>query len=611
MAEDKEFSTVTIRTGIDPTFLTDTLTTDIELTDALFDLIDNSIDAARNHIVQTDYDKDEYGLPKDYSGFEIKIRFTDTSIVIVDNCIGVETDTLVNNTFYTGKRSNHKYGIGHYGLGLKRALLKAGCQFGLVTDNGDYLYKSIFDTESFTGDSEKKLQAKQFPSTSKRRTMLVVSDLKENVISQVNDQIWFDNAIQELEVRYSNFIRKGLKIKVINSLKSGKKTIAVEPAVPEIRQATLINPIADKIVEPNVNVDFKVGIHNKYRFAGEYDHNAKENQELTKTYGLYFICNDRVIVAATKEAKYGFTTQWHSEYGGFVCLVNITAKNPADLPWNTSKTELKVNSSLFLKLRKKIEPLALKYRGDAKKLINIWLDKSTKELPKDERKVIFAEKIGLSVDSINSNNKPSVDENKTPGNNEPKNNNLINPPLETKPVPKDASDKPVQPKPKPRPSVDHSRDRKILVNWDAAETSVPDSRVKEYDIFAELCNLNSQKTPITCVVMLRVFLETTVKQTTVAMGLNWKSLSSTTRKIAEELHKRNYIDHIVKGLVLQYANTDGGLFSINNIQSQIHSTRFHPNQSRVNAYWDELDPFLAGCWMFISDHDNGLGVTAT
>ena len=42
---------VTIKTGIEPSFLVETLTTDIELTDALFDLIDNSIDAARDKII--------------------------------------------------------------------------------------------------------------------------------------------------------------------------------------------------------------------------------------------------------------------------------------------------------------------------------------------------------------------------------------------------------------------------------------------------------------------------------------------------------------------------------------------------------------------------------
>ncbi len=62
---------VVINTGIDPLFLAETLTTDIELTDALFDLIDNSIDAARDKLLlQPDLKYDNYGLPADYSGYD-------------------------------------------------------------------------------------------------------------------------------------------------------------------------------------------------------------------------------------------------------------------------------------------------------------------------------------------------------------------------------------------------------------------------------------------------------------------------------------------------------------------------------------------------------------
>ncbi|QQA60913.1 ATP-binding protein [Aeromonas caviae] len=80
---------VTIKTGIEPSFLVETLTTDIELTDALFDLIDNSIDAARDKILSEHNVKfDDYGLPADYSSYKIILRFTENSITVKDNCSG-------------------------------------------------------------------------------------------------------------------------------------------------------------------------------------------------------------------------------------------------------------------------------------------------------------------------------------------------------------------------------------------------------------------------------------------------------------------------------------------------------------------------------------------
>lgn len=88
------------------------------------------------------------------------------------------------------------------------------------------------------------------------------------------------------------------------------------------------------------------------------------------------------------------------------------------------------------------------------------------------------------------------------------------------------------------------------------------------------------------------------------MGLSWQNLSKSSLRVSEKLCAANYIADPVKELIKQYANTEGGLFSINNIQSHIHSTRFHPTQSKANNYWDELDPFLAGCWRFIQDNES-------
>ena len=45
----KPISQVKIRSGISEDFLEKTLTDDVTLLEALFDFIDNSIDAARNH----------------------------------------------------------------------------------------------------------------------------------------------------------------------------------------------------------------------------------------------------------------------------------------------------------------------------------------------------------------------------------------------------------------------------------------------------------------------------------------------------------------------------------------------------------------------------------
>lgn len=147
---------VELKTGIDPLFFAETMTTDVELTDAIFDLIDNSIDAARNIIISSgDYDQDEYGLPSNYSEYEIRVDLSSQEIIVADNCFGIDSDSIEDGAFYTGRKSSHKYGIGYYGLGLKRALLKAGNSFSIQSDNGNNLYVADFSYEMLSGDKEK------------------------------------------------------------------------------------------------------------------------------------------------------------------------------------------------------------------------------------------------------------------------------------------------------------------------------------------------------------------------------------------------------------------------------------------------------------------------
>lgn len=399
MPQVKKIEHVVINTGIDSSFLAETLTTDIELTDALFDLIDNSIDAARDKILlQEDVKYDSYGLPADYSGYHIKLRLSANTIIIKDNCSGFDEDTLTKSAFITGKRSNHQFGIGHYGLGLKRALLKAGSNFGLVTDNGVARYRAIFNSTSFSGNEKSQISAEKYSTKSKTYSLFTVSNLFPDIKYQVQDQTWFDYVVERLGVRYGIFIQKGLKITLVNSTLEGRCTSHIENLIPNIRKGKPLTPFSARINTDGLEVYFNIGVHESYKFSGEEEHNTIENGSISTTYGLYFISNDRVIVDASTDKKHGFTTSWHNEYSGFICLIRMIGNNPGSLPWNTAKTELKLGSSVFLKIKGKIEQVAKEYRSKSKTLIKIWKEiNNDPSIEIETRKTVFAERTGLSL----------------------------------------------------------------------------------------------------------------------------------------------------------------------------------------------------------------------
>ena len=104
--------TLKISMGTSPDFLEQILTKDVSTLEALYDLIDNSIDAARNQILlNSKIGKDKYGLPKSYEGFEVTLDISSDSISITDNCLGMDEATLANKAFIKTKKTSHEYGI--------------------------------------------------------------------------------------------------------------------------------------------------------------------------------------------------------------------------------------------------------------------------------------------------------------------------------------------------------------------------------------------------------------------------------------------------------------------------------------------------------------------
>lgn len=395
MPKRKQVGQVKLQTGIDASFLAATLTTDIELTDAIFDLIDNSIDSARNSITNGTFTKDMHGLPADYSGYRIKIRLGSNSISVSDNCTGFDEESLAKNTLYVGGRSNHLFGIGHYGLGLKRALLKSGSKFGMITDNGSMMYRVTFDRNSFSGNPKFQPEASSFESSGNNRTLLTVTDLHSSVKDQINDDLWFDEITNEMSVRYSIFIDKGLKITLVKATRSKRVTSKATSLIPGLRTMSPVKPFSSEINGEDLKTYIEVGVHKDYRFSGEKEHSTQDNKKLTKSFGIYYICNDRVIVSHSKEPKHGFSASWHSEHNGFVCLVRMVGENPASLPWNTAKTELRAHSPSFIRIRNKVTPMALEYRSKAKEIINCWTATDKQGLTIEERKAKFEEKLNL------------------------------------------------------------------------------------------------------------------------------------------------------------------------------------------------------------------------
>lgn len=565
---------ISIDTGVSSTFLEEALTKDVTTLEAIFDLVDNSIDAARDWLIDSESTRGKDNLPTDYSAFFVCIRIDDNSIRVLDNCSGIDRETLANRALYTNKPSTHEYGIGLYGIGLKRSLLKMGTDFSFSVDNGKEEFKSRFNNKGIGGGVKDKVFANVFPTKGKKKSLFNVSNLKREIQNDLHNPRWFENAVREFSLRYALYIHKGFKI-ILHHAKNGIRK-QIEGIAPNLRTECKFPPTREVIKFDGIEVIIETGIHFDYRFPGESDHDLSKNRKLTDFFGIYFACNDRVIVSASTERTHGWRTKWHSEYNGYVCWVKFVSKNAALLPWNTAKTALRTDSPLFLAVRDRIQPIADNYRSAIKQR---YSSNNKKDSPishkKSTDKPVSAQPI--SETGIKETTK--------------RNKNISRVPTP----------------PKSRPNLDLPRNRDIFVDWERNTIVVPTYRNKEYHIFCEICQLNSYENPISCVVMLRVFLETTAKETMKCLGSNWNnnSLAKNTAYLALRLNKNNYITDSVRLLIERYGRTvDEPILSINNIQSLVHSVDFNIDKTLVNRYWDDLEPFLSACWKIIVDIDN-------
>src|SRR5256885_1211135 len=101
-------------------FFVDMLVRDIPLEQAVLDLVDNSVDSAKQ------------SNSNDFNGRHVKIDITPQIFGILDNCGGFSKDLAKKYAFRFGRipqtpRTPHS--IGQFGVGMKRALFKFGKHF--------------------------------------------------------------------------------------------------------------------------------------------------------------------------------------------------------------------------------------------------------------------------------------------------------------------------------------------------------------------------------------------------------------------------------------------------------------------------------------------------
>lgn len=323
---------------------------DIELVDAVADLVDNCVDGARNIKPKENF-KTLY-VALDISPIEFRIE---------DNCGGISTDIARNYAFRFGRPKGFpslQHSIGQFGIGMKRAFFKIGTKFTVESTSAVSHFSMTVDVNEWRRDDNWEFRFDELVEGQdflKRRrdfdhagTLISITELHPGVAAEFTLENFITRLEEKLSSKHQNSLNNGLQITV------NHRPLKFSP--PTLFKSKLLQPFSESFKLPGgVNVRMFAGV-------SESDPNKA---------GWCIFCNGRLILEADQSQKTGWgetkaadaaaprqkklrIPAYHNQFARFRGYVFFDADNAGALPWNTTKTDVDVNSPAFQATRQKM-----------------------------------------------------------------------------------------------------------------------------------------------------------------------------------------------------------------------------------------------------------------
>lgn len=347
----------------DPTkgFFINMLTRDIELNDAILDLLDNCLDGVVR--IRTT-EKVQRNSPDFYKDFFANITITKDSFIIEDNCGGIPLDIAKHYAFRMGRdESSPKENsptVGIYGIGMKRAIFKIG---------KSAVIKSVTNDDSFTVTIPKNWESQKdwnFPierlpkdSSEKNGTRIKISNLNESIKSEWDDEghldIFVSNLIEHIKESYSLIIQRGFKVTV-----NGTNIVGIPISFVWSHDSRGIKPYVYQYNKDGVSVHVMVGFYTPPPTIDESDRMAEStpSKRSSEDAGWTIICNDRVILYNNKDHLTGWgentVPRYHTQFIGIRGVVEFSSKEPQKLPMTTTKRGIDLASPLYATIKRRM-----------------------------------------------------------------------------------------------------------------------------------------------------------------------------------------------------------------------------------------------------------------
>lgn len=192
-------------------FFVDMLTRDIDLKDAMLDLLDNCVDGIQRIETAT-----KLKQKKPYAGHWAKITFSKDSFAIEDNCGGIPWK-FHDYAFRMGriKDKNIDKGrktVGVYGIGMKRAIFKMGRDCTITSHAADASYKVRISPEWMQDESDWDIDVSGVTASKTKGTKINVSKLNAGIAKDFDSANFENEFCAEISTHYAYIMEKGFSV---------------------------------------------------------------------------------------------------------------------------------------------------------------------------------------------------------------------------------------------------------------------------------------------------------------------------------------------------------------------------------------------------------------
>ena len=338
-------------------FFVEMLTRDIDLVDAILDLLDNCVDGilrqGKNCSVKTPYE-----------GFKAEINFDENSFSISDNCGGIPWKQH-GYAFRMGKeRADQDLNlptIGVYGIGMKRAIFKIGKQCLISTRNQKDCYAVKIPSGWIENSKDWEFPVVESSRPEKEGTTIVIDELNEGIASHFDkdNKVFTRELTNKVKTHYASILGKGFRVVINENEVKAETTRLLLTDINDTESIDrAIRPYIYQAKYEEVNVFLCVGFIRPIPSQEEVNVEQEKKQFSSKNAGWTVICNDRAVLYCDRTELTGWgdagVPKYHTQFIAISGIVEFQSKNPAKLPTTTTKKGVDASSPLYLQVRQRM-----------------------------------------------------------------------------------------------------------------------------------------------------------------------------------------------------------------------------------------------------------------